>query len=75
MAAAALLDRLMRGGNAPSRPILIRPDGISTRQSTDTFAHADPLIRSILLYIRDNLTRPFGAEQVARQATNPQNLI
>ena len=64
-AAAALLDRLMRGGNAPSRPILIRPDGISIRQSTDTFAHANPLIRNVLLYIRDNLTHPFGAEQVA----------
>ena len=49
----------------PSGPILIRPDGISIRQATDTFAHASPLIRNVLLYIRDNLTRPFGAEQVA----------
>lgn len=28
-------------------------------------ADDDPLIRSVLLYMRDNLHRPFGVEQVA----------
>lgn len=65
-AAAALLDRLMNGGERPAKPILIKPEGITVRRSTDTVADDNPLIRKTLLYIRDNLSRPFGAEQVAQ---------
>ena len=64
-AAAALLDRLMGGGTKSTKPILIKPEGITARRSTDTVADDNPLIRKVLLYIRDNLHRPFGAEQVA----------
>ncbi len=64
-AAAALLDRLMRGGPAPSAPIMIKPDGITVRQSTDTYANTNPVVRKALLYIRDNMNRPFGVEQIA----------
>ena len=63
--AAALLDKLMNGRHAPLEPIMIPPDGISVRRSTDTMADDDPLIRSVLLYMRDNLSRPFGPEQIA----------
>ena len=63
--AAKLLDRLMDGHRPPKDPILIPPDGITVRRSTDTMADDDPLIRDVLLYLRDNLHRPFGAEQVA----------
>ena len=63
--AAELLDRLMNGQKPPAKPIMIPPDGITVRQSTDTMADDDPLIRNVLLYMRDNLHRPFGAEQVA----------
>ena len=64
-AAAALLDRLMRGGEASAKPILIKPDGISIRQSTDTYAHENTIMRKVLLYIRDNMKHPFGVEQIA----------
>jgi len=63
-AAAALLDRLMRGGTAPSSPVMIKPDGITVRRSTDTYADTNPIIRKALLYIRDNMSRPFGVEQI-----------
>ena len=63
--AARLLDGLMEGRPPPADPILIPPDGISARRSTDTVADDDPLVRRALLYVRDNLSRPFGAEQVA----------
>lgn len=63
--AAALLDRLMDGKHPPAKTLLIPPDGIIVRRSTDTVADNDPLIRQVLLYMRDNLHRPFGAEQVA----------
>lgn len=64
-AAAALLQRLMTGKGIPSKPILIKPTEVIVRRSTDTLANEDPLIRKALLYIRDNLSRPFGAEQIA----------
>ena len=63
--AAALLDRLMHGQKPPRHPVLIPPDGIAIRQSTDTFADDDPVIARTLLYIRDNMSRPFGAAQIA----------
>ena len=55
----------MNGGTNPAKPILIKPEGITVRRSTDTVADDNPLIRKVLLYIRDNLHHPFGAEQVA----------
>lgn len=63
--AARLLDGLMEGAPPPPEPILIPPDGITVRRSTDTVASDDPLVRRAKLCIRDNLSRPFGAEQVA----------
>lgn len=64
-AAAELLGRLMNGESILYDPILISPDGITIRRSTDTLADDDPLIRQALLYIRDNLHRPFGSAQIA----------
>lgn len=55
----------MNGRRPPSAPIMIPPDGITVRRSTDTVANDDPLVRRALLFIRDNLSRPFGARQVA----------
>lgn len=44
-AGAALLDRLMSGGRAPRRPLLIPPRGIAERRSTDTLAAPHGLVR------------------------------
>ena len=63
--AAALLDKLMHGQKPPRQPVLIPPDGIAIRRSTDTFADDDPIIARTLLYIRDNMNRSFGAAQIA----------
>ena len=62
---AALLDRLMDGAAPPCKPILIPPKGIVTRRSTDTFATENPTALAALAYIRDNLSRSFGVNQVA----------
>lgn len=63
--AARLLDDLMNGRRPPSAPIMIFPDGITVRRSTDTVANDNQLVRRALLFIRDNMSRPFGAKQVA----------
>ena len=63
--AAATLERLMSGGPLP-RPLLrVKPRGVVTRESTDTFAVNDPDLETAMDYISNNLSRPFGAAQIA----------
>ena len=63
--AATLLDGIMEGKPPPRTPILVPPAGIVTRQSTDTRAVADPTLRRALELIGDNLSRPYGTNQLA----------
>jgi len=68
---AALLDRLMRGGKAPKEPILIPPCGIEVRASTDGFVAADPIVRSVIKFFRQNLSRDIGLRDAAEVAGLP----
>lgn len=63
--AAELLERLMSGGKAPARPVLVPPAGVVARLSTDTLAVEDPDLRHALLYIDRNLGKSFGSGQIA----------
>lgn len=65
---SALLHKLMRGGTPPASPILIPPCGIELRTSTDGFATADPLIRSVVQFFRQNLGRSIGVADAAAAA-------
>lgn len=59
----ALLDRLMNGKKAP--PLrLIPPRGIAVRRSTDTFAVNNPVVRTALRFIEENLRRSMGIEEI-----------
>jgi len=71
-AAAATLERLMCGGEPDRRLLRIRPRGVVTRASTDTFAVNDPELRPAIGLIRDNLSRPFGAAQLAEALGIPR---
>ena len=64
-AAAALLDRLMNGAQTPETDMLIKPTGIVLRKSTDLVAASDPHCRAALKFIADNLSRPFGAQEIS----------
>lgn len=66
--AAELLDHLMKGGRAPTQPILLQPGGVTVRQSSDTLAVADAQIASALRYIRENACHGIEVEAVARHA-------
>jgi len=55
--AVALLLRLLDGGRAPKRPILVPPRGVVARRSTDVTAPDDPDLNRALQYIRDNACR------------------
>ena len=52
--AAAQLDRLLHGKAADPHEIELHPLGVTTRQSTDLVACADPQIQQVLRFIRDH---------------------
>ena len=64
--AAALLDRLMAGKSPPSHDILIPPDGVISRQSTDTVNVDDPNVAAAVRYMRDHLGDVFGVNRLSR---------
>ena len=70
--AAATLERLMSGGAAPRSLVRVRPRGVVTRASTDTFAVNDPALRPAIDFIERNLGRPFGAAQIAEALGIPR---
>ena len=65
--AASLLDRMMSGERIGATPILVQPQGIRTRQSTDILAINDPEIASALRYIRENALLGINVSDVLRQ--------
>jgi len=67
-AAAELLDELMSGKAPPREPIVLPPDPVVTRQSTDTFAVADDEVRSAVAFIRDHAFEAIGAAEVVAKA-------
>lgn len=68
---AAALQRLMTGLTAPKAEI-VPPTGVTSRASTDTLAHHDPTVRKVLLFIHRNISRPFGAAQIADAISIPR---
>jgi len=64
--AARLLERMIDGGTPPADPLLVPPQGIVVRESTDFFAVDDEVIRSALEFIAANSHRPIGPDDVAR---------
>ena len=73
--AAKLLDALMCGGKPPASPALIPPKGICLRRSTDIVASSDPLVKRALAYIAANISRPFGAAQIAQALGVSRNML
>jgi LacI family transcriptional regulator len=64
--AARLLDRLMSGEAPPKKPIILPPQGIVVRESTDFVAVDNLLIASALTFITTNYHLEIGADDVAR---------
>jgi LacI family transcriptional regulator len=62
--AAALLDRLMKGGKPPRSALLVEPRGLVIRQSTDVTAVSDPHVAQATRLIRDHAGAATGIEQL-----------
>jgi LacI family transcriptional regulator len=66
--AAALLERMMQGEPPPAADLLLEPDGVVTRQSTDMLYCADPVAQRALDYMGTHLKSQFNIEHIAAQA-------
>ncbi|MCC9609176.1 substrate-binding domain-containing protein [Blastopirellula sp. JC732] len=64
--AARLLGHLMDGGEPPRRPLLLQPEGLVVRESTDFFAVQDELVAAALEFIAKNSHSRIGQDDVAR---------
>lgn len=64
---AALLDQLMAGNTIKKPCTLIPPKGITIRQSTDYLAVTDPLIRKALDFLKTNLRKPIGTNDLVSE--------
>ncbi len=65
--AAKLLDQLMLGEKCPSNPILIPPNTIVPRQSTDSYAADHPVVSRALRFISENAHKPIKVNDVANK--------
>lgn len=61
---AALLDRLMRGEQPPTKPILVPPAGIVVRRSTDVLAIEHAEVGKALRFLWENFRRRIGVDDV-----------
>ena len=66
--AARLLDKMMRGGKPPKRPVFFPPRKIITRHSTDTLAIHDATMVKALNFIRQNANKPLQVFEICRAA-------
>jgi LacI family transcriptional regulator len=70
-----LLQRLMRGEDAPTKPIMISPSGVIERRSTDLLAVADPRVAKAMRFMWDHLDRDLSVDQVAHHVGVARNTI
>jgi LacI family transcriptional regulator len=65
--AALHLDRLMLGEPPTSQPVLIAPQGVVARHSTDILAVEDDDLAKAIRFIRDHAAEPIGVEDVLQE--------
>lgn len=64
----ALIEQLVGGDKLGNVDILVPPDGISERQSTDMFHHPDEVVQLAVSFIRRNLGTALKTQAVADHA-------
>ncbi len=62
--AAALLDSLIQGAEIPAEPVMIAPERIVERRSTDILEVHDELVAKALRFIRDHCSEQIGVGEV-----------
>jgi LacI family transcriptional regulator len=73
--AAELLAELIQGKPTPATPVLLPPEGVVTRHSTDVLAMDDPDVVAAARFIRENAAKPISVDDVMqRVSTSRRNL-
>lgn len=62
--AASMLDNLIEGGEVPDAPLLVAPERIVERHSTDILEIEDELVAGALRFIRDHTADPITVGEV-----------
>ncbi|MEM9353505.1 MAG: DNA-binding transcriptional regulator [Planctomycetota bacterium] len=65
--AAAMLDRMMHGEPAPAEPLMIPPQGVSSRQSTDILAIDDETVVRALRFIQTHAFQDIVVQDILRE--------
>lgn len=65
--AMALLDRMTQGEPAPTEDLLLEPDRVVARQSTDGLFCTDPLVRRAVDLVRENLQAQVNVAALAER--------
>jgi LacI family transcriptional regulator len=66
--AAAMLDRAMAGIPNPRNLVLLEPEQVVMRKSTETVAVNDPLVADLIAEVRKHLDKPFGVEWLVQRS-------
>lgn len=74
-AAAEALDRLLKGGRAPSQPLLLPPLGMIARRSTEILAVDDADVAAALRFIREQAHRPLRVTDLLRAVPVSRRLL
>lgn len=61
---ARLIDRLLEDPDAPWEDVMVMPTHITTRQSTDIYAHNDAYIAEVLKYIYENINQKISVDDL-----------
>lgn len=64
--AGAMLERMLAGKRPPARPILLPPQGITIRRSSDSFALSDPQLVQALRFIRAHASEHIGIPDILK---------
>ena len=73
--AAKLLDRMMCGDRIEPKPLLIKPLGIKTRQSTDILAIDDPEVAGALRFIRQHACDGINVSDILKQSNLSRRVL
>lgn len=65
--AAAHLDAMMAGNALPVQEIILPPDGIVARESSDMMYCSDPLVQGAIEYMRQHIRGNYNIEAVAER--------
>lgn len=65
--AAKLLHRLMDGGKPPAADILVPPEGVVKRESTDVLAVENVHLKAAVDYIFEHIHKPFSVDDVLEE--------